>query len=127
MLPGGGADLVAFMSFCVVRGFGAQHPLIALAERMEAKRVPIGPLTVFYGADPEDAEDREKADLAWQDATVLAETLEGVLAVLAADDLAATFARRAGATSLGGDIDSLCAIARAAAATGLRLRLLYRD
>jgi len=127
VLPGGGADLVAFMSFCVARGFGAQHPLIALAERLEARRVRVGPLTMFYGADAEDSEDREKADLAWQDAAPLVETLEGALALLADDDLAATLLRRAGATGLPGDIDSLCAIARAAEAAGLRLRLLYRD
>ena len=39
-LPGGGSALVAFMSFAVSRGFGATHPLIALADRAlyEAKR-----------------------------------------------------------------------------------------
>src|SRR5690606_38334283 len=48
-LPGDGRDLVAFMSFAVVRGFGAQHPLIALADRLHANHgVRLGPLTTFY-------------------------------------------------------------------------------
>ncbi len=32
-LPNDGAGLCAFVSFAVSRGFGATHPLIALADR----------------------------------------------------------------------------------------------
>ena len=59
-LPGGGSALVAFMSFAVSRGFGATHPLIALADRLhDEHRVRLGALTTFYEAEPEDSEDRE--------------------------------------------------------------------
>ncbi len=58
-LPDGGQALVAFMSFAVSRGFGATHPLIALADRLhDEHRVRLGALTTFYEAEPEDSEDR---------------------------------------------------------------------
>lgn len=126
-LPGGGADLVAFMSFCVMRGFGAQHPLLALAERAEAMGVAMGPLTLFYAADVEDSEDREKAGLAWQEAGPLAAAVGGLLGMLAVDEPAVAFVRRAAAGGLGDDLLLLQAIARRAESEGVRLRLLYRD
>ncbi len=80
-LPGGGNDLAAFLSFASMRGFGANHPLIALADRLhDTYRVPMGPLSMFYEAEPDDAEDREKLALAWQDAADLAAALSRLLA-----------------------------------------------
>jgi len=94
-VPGGGAALVAFMSFAVSRGFGATHPLIALADRLhDTHRLRLGPLTTFYEADAEDSEDVEKLELAWQPAAELAEALTQLTAALEADPLAATLARR---------------------------------
>jgi hypothetical protein len=125
-LPDDGAALIAFMSFAVSRGFGATHPLLALADRLhEAHRVRLGPLTTFYERDPEDSEDREKLEMAWQDAGPLRESLEAVVAAIESDEQAALFARR-------GAVDGLPAQARAAAAalaaaeqTGRRVRLVY--
>ena len=75
-LPGGGSELIAFMSFAVSRGFGATHPLIALADRLhDEHKVRMGPLTTFYEAEAEDAEDREKLELALQDPAPLAAEL----------------------------------------------------
>ena len=66
-LPGGGSQLIAFMSFAVSRGFGATHPLIALADRLYSEHnVRMGPLTTFYEAEAEDSEDREKLEMTWQ-------------------------------------------------------------
>jgi hypothetical protein len=86
-LPGGGAALVAFMSFAVSRGFGATHPLIALADRLhDAHHVRLGPLTTFYDAAAEDAEDREKLELAWQPAGPPRESLDALIAAVEGDD-----------------------------------------
>ena len=42
-IPGGGAEFVAFISFANSRGFGAQHPYIALADRLhDAFGVSLG-------------------------------------------------------------------------------------
>lgn len=127
-LPGSGADLIAFMSFCGMRGFGAQHPLIAIADRLHAEfRLRLGPLTTFYGADPEDAEDAEKLEKAWQDAAGLAETLDGVLDALASDRILQALLRRAGAEPLVEQAAALLGIAERAAARQLRVRLSFRD
>lgn len=125
-LPGDGEDLVALMSFAVVRGFGAQHPLIALADRLHAAHgVKMGPLTTFYDRSVEDAEDAEKLELAWQPAGPLRDSLARTLEALETDSQAATLARRAGAGTLPAQIRPLLdALARAEKA-GARVRMVY--
>lgn len=125
-LPGGGAALIALMSFAVVRGFGAQHPLIALADRLhDTHRVRLGPLTTFYDAQVEDAEDVEKLELAWQDAADLRQSLEGLVTVLETDETGRALARRADAEDLAPQAAALLETVRRAADAGKRVRLVY--
>ncbi len=124
-LPGDGENMVAFMSFAHSRGFGATHPLIALADRLAELRVPMGPLTTFYEREPADAEDREKLDLAWQPATTLRVPLEKLLDALANDPLAGALLRRAHAEPLPDQVRALLATTIEAEAAGRRLRLVY--
>jgi hypothetical protein len=124
-VPGNGATLIAFMSFCVVRGFGAVHPFLALADLLaEDHRVRLGPLTVFYDGTVDDAEDAEKLDAAWQEAGPLHDTLAAVVAVLASEPTAQALARRAGANDLAEQAASVRDIT--ATAAGARVRLSYR-
>ena len=126
-VPGGGAALVAFMSFAVSRGFGATHPLIALADRLhDTHRLRLGPLTTFYEADAENSEDVEKLELAWQPAADLAVSLQRLTDVLAADPVAQALARRADAAGLADDATALAEMLADAAAAGGRARLVYR-
>jgi hypothetical protein len=125
-LPGDGAALIAFMSFAVSRGFGATHPLLALADRLhDEHHVRLGPLTTFYEGDPEDGEDREKLEMAWQDAAPLRESLEAVVAALETDEQAQLFARRGSAEGL--VAQGRAASAQVARAEGInrRVRLVY--
>lgn len=123
-LPGDGAALVAFMSFAVMRGFGAQHPLIALAERLDrTHKVRLGPLTTFYGAEPEDAEDRSRLEMVWQPAGELREAIEQLLAVLETDSQAQALARRGEAEGLREQAESLLPALRAAEQQHKRVRL----
>lgn len=125
-LPGGGAELAAFCSFAVVRGFGAQHPLIALADRLhDEHRVRMGPLTTFYDATIEDSEDAEKLEMAWQDPAGLAEALEGMMAALRDDDRCATYLKRASAEGLRGQVAEAAKLAGEARAMGRRIRMSY--
>jgi hypothetical protein len=125
-LPGDGAALVAFMSFCVVRGFGAQHPYIALADRLHAEhRVRMGPLTTFYEGTIEDVEDMEKLELAWQDAPALRESLEAVVTAFDGDPQVTALARRAAADGLRDQVACLLEMVRAAEGQGARVRLSY--
>ena len=124
-LPGDGEQLVAFMSFALSRGFGATHPLIALADRLAELRVPLGPLTSFYSREPEDAEDVEKLELAWQPAGDLRECLERLLEAMENDALAATLVRRAGAEPLAGQVRGALLPVAQAEASGRRVRLVY--
>lgn len=125
-LPGGGSALIAFLSFAVSRGFGATHPLIALADRLhDEHRVRMGPLTTFYEAEAEDAEDREKLEMAWQDAAPLQQELRKLIAAFAADPLCATFARRGEADSIPAEAEALAALLEEAVASGARARLVY--
>lgn len=106
-LAGGGGDLAAFLSFAAMRGFGAQHPLIALADRLhDAFGVPIGPFTVFYEAEPEDSEDREKLALAWQDVTTLDAAVSAAL-VAVNDEQCMALVRRAGTPAVFDDLATL--------------------
>ena len=125
-LPGGGSQLVAFMSFAVSRGFGATHPLIALADRLYSEhRVRMGPLTTFYEAEAEDAEDREKLEMAWQPAGEPRDELRKVSAALMSDPMCETFARRGEAEQLGEQAAALADLLERPAADGARVRLVY--
>ncbi|MDZ7727885.1 MAG: hypothetical protein U5Q44_06640 [Dehalococcoidia bacterium] len=125
-LPGDGADLVAFMSFAVVRGFGAQHPLIALADRLhDEHHVRLGPLTTFYERATEDVEDEEKLEMAWQEPGELAAALEGVAEALAADEQCGALVRRANAEGLQEQVNALRSELQDAREEGRRVRLSY--
>lgn len=125
-LSGGGESLVAFMSFAVSRGFGATHPLIAVADRLhDVHHVRLGPLTTFYDANVEDAEDAEKREMSWQPAADLDRALAGIEAALANDEQCAQLLRRADAETLPAEVASLrCLLA--SAPPGSRVRLGYR-
>ena len=120
-LPGDGAALVAFMSFAEARGFGARHPLVALAERAAALRVPLAPLAAFYERETSDAEDEALLERAWQDAAPLAASLAALAVALRGDELARTLVRRADAATLAAEADALLAVAERAARAGRRL------
>lgn len=125
-LPGQGAALVAFMSFAVSRGFGAQHPLIALADRLhDVHRVPMGPLTTFYEREAEDAEDRAKLEMTWQPAAELRDALERLIAAIRDDRQAQALLARGGAEDLPQQAEALLEEVRAAEAAGKRVRLGY--
>jgi phytoene/squalene synthetase len=99
-VPGGRA-LAAFLSFAAMSGFGAQHPLLALAERLhDVHGVPLGPLTTFYDATAEDSEDEEKLELAWQPAGALGQAVSAAAGALRGDREAARLAGAAGADAL---------------------------
>lgn len=124
-LPGDGAALVAFMSFAEARGFGARHPLVALAERAAALRVPLAPLAAFYEREAADAGDEALLERAWQDAAPLAASLAALAAALRGDELARTLVRRADAATLAAEADALRAVAERAARASRRVRLTY--
>ncbi len=125
-LPNDGAGLCAFFSFAVSRGFGATHPLIALADRLhDHHRVRMGPLTTFYDGEIEDAEDREKLELAWQDAEALGQSLAALVAALENDEQCQAFARRGGAEELGNEASALVAQVSNASEASRRVRLVY--
>ena len=125
-LPGDGSQLIAFMSFAVSRGFGATHPLIALADRLYSEHnVRMGPLTTFYEAEAEDSEDREKLEMAWQEAAPLRDELRKLAAAIQSDPLCQTFARRGEAEQLGEQALALVEVLETPAANGSRVRLVY--
>lgn len=125
-LPGGGSELVAFMSFAVSRGFGATHPLIALADRLhDTHRIRLGALTTFYEAEPEDSEDREKLEMAWQHPATLREELAKLATAFETDSMCSTLARRGDAASLPEQAAALAALIDSSAAAGARVRLVY--
>ena len=125
-LPDEGADLVGFLSFAVSRGFGATHPLIALADRLhDEHRVRMGPLTTFYEAEAEDQEDVEKLEMAWQEPAPLREELLKVAVAIAGDPLAETLVRRANAGGIAGQASALAAALEPAVAAGRRVRMVY--
>lgn len=125
-LPGGGSALIAFMSFAVSRGFGATHPLIALADRLhDAHRVRMGPLTTFYEFEAEDAEDREKLEAAYQDPEELSEELTKLVEAMGSDPMCETFARRGDADDISAQAGALVELLAAPIAAGKRVRLVY--
>lgn len=125
-LPGDGAALCAFCSFAVSRGFGATHPLIALADRLHDEHgVRMGPLTTFYDSAVEDAEDREKLELAWQEPEGLREALQQLAGALRRDERARTLARRGGAEGLEREAEALVGQTAQAAREGTRVRMVY--
>lgn len=124
--PGGGAMLAAFLSFAVSRGFGAQHPLIALADRLHDRfHVKFGPLTTFYEAEAEDDEDRQKLDQAWQDAALLRHEFALCECAFASDEQCQALLRRADAGSLPGEVAAMIAPLGAAVAAAARVRMVY--
>lgn len=126
-LPGDGAALAAFVSFAVVRGFGAQHPFIALADRLhDQHHVRMGPLVTFYEGRVEDSEDAEKLEMAWQDAAPLRESLEKLVSTLREDSLAATLVERANAGDLAAQAEAALNVARRAEMEGKRVRMSYQ-
>lgn len=124
-IPGEGTELVAIMSFAVVRGFGATHPLAVLADRLHTLKVPLGPITTFYEREPEDAEDREKLERAWQGPGELGAALRAMVGALRNDEQAVTLARRGNATDAVEQAESLLPPLSAAAANARRVRLVY--
>lgn len=125
-LPDEGADLVGFLSFAVSRGFGATHPLIALADRLhDEHRVRMGPLTTFYEAEAEDQEDVEKLEMAWQEPAPLREELLKLAVAIAGDPMAETLVRRANAGGLAEQAGALAAALEPAVAAGRRVRMVY--
>ena len=125
-LPHDGANLVAFMSFAVSRGFGAQHPLIALADRLhDTHGLSLGPLTTFYEAQVEDAEDATKLELAWQDLALLEGSVAAMAAALASDPQCQALARRAGAEGLSEESVALREALAPFVQPALRVRLSY--
>jgi len=125
-LPGDGAELVALMSFAVSRGFGATHPLIALADRVYSQHgVRWGPLTTFYEAEAEDSEDREKLEMAWQHAAPLKAELVKLADAIEKDEQALTLARRGMAGAVPEQARALAEALSPAIAGGLRVRLVY--
>lgn len=125
-LPGGGTELAAFCSFAVVRGFGAQHPLIALADRLHGEHgVRMGTLTTFYDATIEDSEDVEKLEMAWQAPGELAEALEAMDTALRNDGMCGVLLKRAGAEALTEQVGDALALAREADQQGRRIRMSY--
>jgi hypothetical protein len=125
-LPGGGSALIAFMSCAVSRGFGASHPLIALADRLhDEHKVRMGPLTTFYELAAEDAEDLEKLELAYQEPALLAEELSKLVAAMTTDPMCQTFARRGDALAIEEQARSLEGLLQPAIAEGRRVRLVY--
>jgi hypothetical protein len=116
------------MSFAVSRGFGATHALIALADRLhDVHHMRLGPLTTFYeaGSEAADDEDLAKLELAWQDATPLRDSLRALGCALRSDDMAATLARRGGADGLLQQAEALAAQLEHPAAESKRVRLVY--
>ncbi len=125
-LPGDGSDLIAFMSFAVMRGFGAQHPLIALADRLnDGCGVRLGPITTFYDATIEDSEDREKLGLAWQEAGPLGASFGAMARALERDAQAGALVHRASAEGLCAQVMAVLEPLAAAATQGARVRLSY--
>ena len=125
-LPGGGAELVALMSFAVSRGFGATHPLIALADRLHEKHhVRWGPLTTFYEGEPEDSEDVEKLEMAWQNPAPLRDELMNLAAAIESDEQAQTLARRGAAEGVPAQARALAEALEPAISRGQRVRLVY--
>jgi hypothetical protein len=118
--------MVAFMSFAVSRGFGAQHPLVALADRLhDVFGVRLGPLTTFYDTDTEDAEDVEKLERAWQEPGPLRESLAAITDVLATDGQSQTLALMGGAVGLLEEIGVAVSCLERAESAGRRVRLSY--
>jgi hypothetical protein len=125
LLPGDGAALMAFMSFAVTRGFGATHPLIALAERVQhLHRAALGPLTTFYDRNEEDSEDREKRELTWLPAANLAAALRTLETATRDDAQSRALLARAGAEDLPSQAAALAAALETAPA-GARARIGY--
>jgi hypothetical protein len=125
-LPGGGADLIAFLSFATSRGFGAEHPLIKLADRLhDSHLVPFGPLSMFYEAEPEDREDEEKLAMAWQEPAPLLDALQQLATAVRGDAEAQQLLDVAGADALPFQVEAMLPPLHQAAKAGRRVRMSY--
>jgi hypothetical protein len=125
-IAGGGAALVALMSFALARGFGATHPLIALADRLHGVHgIPMGPLTTFYEADIEDAEDVAKFEMAWQDPGPLAQALTSIATAIRNDPETRSLAEQAGAEALPAQCEEVVGLLGRADANRAKVRLGY--
>lgn len=124
--PGDGAALVAFFSFAVSRGFGAEHPLIALADRLHDQfHVRFGPMTTFYDGVVEDDLDREKLEKAWQEPRLLRESVEASLAAITGDAQCQALIAQADAGGIPGELAALIPPLKDAEAAQTRVRLVY--
>jgi hypothetical protein len=124
--PVGGPGLVGFVSFAAMRGFGAQHPMLDLADHLyEKHRVRLGPLTTFYEGHVEDAEDEEKLNMTWQPAAELQESVDQAIEALDSAGECRDLLQRAQAESLPADLRALREHIQKAAAAGKRVRLSY--
>lgn len=125
-IVGGGAGLVALMSFALARGFGATHPLIGLADRLHGVHgVAMGPLTTFYEADIEDAEDVAKFEMAWQDPRRLSEALTLIAAAIRDDAETRSLAEQAGAEALPAQCEEVVGLLGRAKSAHAKVRLGY--
>lgn len=125
-LPGDGAALVALLSFAAMRGFGAEHPLIALSERLQMEHhVAMGPLTTFYAGTVDDEEDARKLDLAWQEAGPLLASVEGAVRAMTEDERCRVLVDMAGTPGLIDELRVLADTVRPAVEGGARVRLSY--
>lgn len=121
-----GSDLVALMSFAVVRDFGAQHPLITMAERLAGSLgVRLNPLTNFYERQPEDDIDEKNIELTWQDPSSLEVTLLGLGRALNEDSEVKLLAKQGRVDNLKIEIETMLPLLSQAARDGRRVRLLY--
>ena len=91
----------------------------------DVHKVRLGPLTTFYEAEAEDAEDREKLEMAWQEAGPLASSIESICSAIPEDGQALALVKRAGAASLVNEALGLLPGLREAEMAGRRVRLVY--
>jgi len=119
------ADLLAFLSFAAAERYGSTHPLSTLARLLRREHgVDTRPFWEFDAAEPEDEEDRAALARLWQAGEPLAAAATAAAAALRGDSRLAALARDF--PGLPARLEELAAIARAAAASGKRLRLTYR-
>lgn len=85
----GGATepLVAFLSFAFAARYGAQHDLTKLAMLLRGERkIDLAPLLTFADRDVEVDADRRELERVWQDAALLAATIDAVIDALESGD-----------------------------------------
>jgi hypothetical protein len=114
------------MSFVVAYDYGSTHELAQLAQVLRRDLgVRLTPLATFYDAEPDDDEDRERLEKAWQDAGPLRETCENVLRAFAEHGPRLRPMAQS-APRLEDLLRQLASLASAAEQRGARVRLSYR-